>query len=143
MRALITDEKTYKHQCEAVREDGHYIEAGEDNNLIVQKLVNNPDALGIFGYSYLDTNATLVKANAMDGVMPTLDAIVRGDYEVARSLFVYVKNANVGLVPGLAEFATELTSDAATGDDGYLMLKGLLPLPQAQHQAMQERAQGI
>ncbi len=144
MKALVADEKLRKYACSAMREDGAFIEAGEDDNLIVQKLVGNPQAVGVFGYSFLESNASLVKANAMDGVLPDYDAIESGKYEVARSLFVYIKNAHVGLVPGLAEFARELTSDAATGEEGYLVIqKGLLPLKAEDHEAMKKVVAGL
>lgn len=136
IKTLLPDDKTRKHFCSVMREDGRFVEAGEDDNLIVQKLVNNPTALGVFGYSFLEANAALVKANAVDGVMPDYDAIEAGTYHVARSLYVYVKNAHVGKVPGLAEFTRELASDAASGEDGYLIMKGLLPLNASDHAAM-------
>lgn len=136
--ALARDEKSLKQSCTAMREDGAFVEAGEDDNLIVQKLINNPDALGIFGYSFLESNAATVKANAVDGIMPDDEAIKMRRYRVARSLFVYFKNSHVGMVPGLQEFARELVSDAASGDDGYLVTKGLLPLNEADHKAMQD-----
>ncbi len=128
-----------KDLCGMMREDGHFVEAGEDDNIIVQKLMNNPDGLGLFGYSFLEQNAARVKANPMDGVMPSFDAIVSGKYEVARSLFVYVKGEHVGKIPGLAEFARMLVSDSAVGPEGYLILKGLLPLPKKQHDAMKAK----
>lgn len=140
MHALVPDEDTLKKQCAAMREDGHYIEAGDDNNVIVQKLISNPDALGFFSYSYLDSNAALVKANAVDGVMPTYDSIVKGSYPVARGLYVYIKDAQADKVPGLREFTKELASDAASGNDGYLVMKGLLPLSAADHEAMKKVA---
>ena len=140
MHTLIADEKKLEKQCMAMREDGHYIEAGDDNNLIVQKLISNPEALGIFGYSYLETNGALVKANPVDGVMPSYESIVDGRYPVARGLFIYIKNAHADKVPGLREFAIELASDAASGEDGYLVMKGLLPLNNTEHAAMKKLA---
>ncbi|MBX9726550.1 MAG: PstS family phosphate ABC transporter substrate-binding protein [Rickettsiales bacterium] len=140
---LLPDEKARKQQCGAIREDGVFKEAGEDDNLIVQKLINNPDALGVFGYSFLESNAAKVKANAVDGVMPDYDAIESGTYHVARSLFVYIKNAHADTVPGLHEFARELTSNAASGDDGYLVVKGLLPLGDDDHELMKARAKDL
>jgi phosphate transport system substrate-binding protein len=137
------DKELRKKQCMAVREDGAYIEAGEDDNLIVQKLTTNTDALGIFGYSFLEQNAARVKANSVDGVMPDTNAIVRGTYKVARSLFVYVKGEQVGHVPGIAEFANFLVGDAAVGPEGYLIMKGLLPLPKAQHEAVKKKAAAL
>jgi phosphate transport system substrate-binding protein len=143
MKILVTDEKKLKAQCSALREDGAFVEAGEDDNLIVQKLINNPNALGVFGYSFLESNLAVVKANPVDGVMPDYDAIESGAYHVARSMFVYVKNAHANIMPGLREFAREIASDAATGDDGYLVMKGLLPLADADHEAMKKVAAGI
>jgi phosphate transport system substrate-binding protein len=136
-KSLIADESLRKAACSSMREDGRYIEAGEDDNLIVQKLLGNPAAIGVFGYSFLESNAALVKANPVDGVMPDYDAIESGQYHVARSLYVYAKNAHAETVPGLKEFAVELTSDAASGPDGYLVMKkGLLPLHPDDHERM-------
>ncbi|MES2984777.1 MAG: PstS family phosphate ABC transporter substrate-binding protein [Pseudomonadota bacterium] len=143
MKALVSDRETLKHRCMTMREDGVFIEAGEDDNLIVQKLINNPGALGVFGYSFLESNAALVKANAVDGVMPSYAAIEGGNYHVARSLYVYVKDAHLKTVAGLGEFARELTSDAASGEDGYLIMKGLLPLPKTEHNAMKKVTAGL
>lgn len=137
-------DKELRHkQCQAIREDGTFIEAGEDDNLIVQKLVNNRDAVGVFGYSFLEQNAALVKANSIDGVMPSFDGIISGKYQVARSLFVYVKNQQIGHVPGVAEFANFLVSDASNGPDGYLVMKGLLPLRASDHEANKKVAASL
>lgn len=143
MKIAVPDGETRKHQCVTMREDGKFVEAGEDDNLIVQKLVNNTDALGVFGYSFLESNMALVKANPIDGVLPSETAIISGDYHVARSLYVYIKEAHLAQTPSLREFARELTSDAAIGPDGYLIMKGLIPLPAAQHEAMKKRAMGL
>jgi phosphate transport system substrate-binding protein len=143
IKKLVGDEKKLKQQCLAMREDGVFVEAGEDDNLIVQKLINNPNALGVFGYSFLESNMALVKANSVDGVMPDYDAIESGRYHVARSLFVYVKNAHAQKVGGLREFAVELSSDAATGEDGYLAMKGLLPLSESDHQSVKRIAANL
>ena len=143
MEKLIADADKRKKQCMSIREDGPFVEAGEDNNLIVQKLINNPAALGFFGHSFLETNAALVKANPVDGVMPSLETITTGSYHVARHLYVYVKNDHLKATPGLAEFTVELASDAASGDDGYLVLKGLLPLPKPEHDKMKDVAAAL
>lgn len=140
--AHYPDEKTRKVHCEAMREDGKFTEL-LGGNLMVQKLVNNHDALAIFGYSYLEQNMGLVKANAVEGVAPTPETISNGTYSVARTLYVYVKNQHADAVPGLRDFVAELTSDAAVGEDGYLVLKGLLPLPQAQHEKIKEKANAL
>ncbi|MEE9454323.1 MAG: substrate-binding domain-containing protein [Paracoccaceae bacterium] len=113
-----------------VREDGVFIEAGENDNLIVSKLEANPNALGIFGFSFLDQNSDVIKGAAVDGVEPTFENIAAGDYEISRSLYFYIKAAHVGVVPGIEEYAAEFVSDAATGEEGYLTDKGLIPLPE-------------
>ncbi len=94
------DKKKYKAVCHGVREDGAYIEAGENDNLIVQKLQANPDALGIFGFSFLDQNADKIQGSKVNGVEPTFESISSGDYPVSRSLYFYVKKAHVGTIPG-------------------------------------------
>jgi len=122
-----------KAACQTVREDGAYIDAGENDNLIVQKLEANPAALGIFGYSFLDQNADKLQASHIEGVEPTFEAIADGSYPVSRSLFFYVKNAHVDVIPGIREFVAEFVSDRASGEDGYLADKGLIPLPEDEH----------
>ena len=122
-----SDKKKYKAVCHGVREDGAYIEAGENDNLIVQKLEVNPSALGIFGFSFLDQNGDKLQGSVIGGVQPTFDAIASGKYPVARSLYFYVKNAHVGEIPGIKEYLA-----AFTGDYGYLADKGLIPLPEAE-----------
>jgi phosphate transport system substrate-binding protein len=118
----------FKTIAYAVREDGAYIEAGENDNLIVQKLDANANALGIFGFSFLDENGDKVQGSEVDGVAPTFDSISSGDYPVSRPLYFYIKSALVGKIPGIAEYAMEFTSDRAMGEDGYLPEKGLIPL---------------
>ena len=125
-----TDENRYKTICHTIREDGAFVEAGENDNLIVQKLEANPDAFGIFGFSFLDQNAEKVKGAAVDGVVPTFDAIADGSYPVSRPLYFYVKKAHVDVIPGLREFLREFTSDRAWGDEGYLSDRGLIPMPE-------------
>ena len=123
------DKKTYKSICHTVREDGAYVEAGENDNLIVQKLQANPDSLGIFGFSFLDQNMDKVQGSFVDGVQPTFDAIADGQYPVSRPLFFYVKKAHVGVIPGIQEYLEEFTSAKAWGEDGYLSDKGMIPMP--------------
>lgn len=118
----------YKEICHSVREDHAYIEAGENDNLIVQKLTANPKAFGIFGFSFLDQNSDTLQGSIIDGQGPTFEAIADGSYPVSRPLYFYVKNAHVGKVPGILEFLTEYTSEAAMGEEGYLTDKGLIPL---------------
>lgn len=124
-----SDKDSYKSICHTVREDGAFVEAGENDNLIVQKLEANPVAFGIFGFSFLDQNAEKVKGAAVDEVSPTFDAIADGAYPVSRPLYFYVKKAHVGVIPGLREFLREFTSERAWGDEGYLSDRGLIPMP--------------
>jgi phosphate transport system substrate-binding protein len=126
-----------------VREDGAYIEAGENDNLIVQKLQANPNALGIFGFSFLDQNADKIQGSKVNGVEPTFESISSGDYPVSRSLFFYVKKAHVGAIPGIEEYVTEFTSDKAWGPEGYLADKGLIPLPDDMRAKVAASAQGM
>ena len=123
------DAKAFEKVWKSMREDGAYVEAGENDNLIVQKLDANPNALGIFGYSFLEQNESSIKGIAVDGVAPSYEAIAGGEYQVARPLFVYAKKQHVGSVPGMAEFIAEYVSDKAIGEDGYLAGKGLVTLP--------------
>jgi len=123
-----SDDKAFAEVAHAIREDGAYVEAGENDNLIVQKLVANPQALGIFGFSFLDQNGDRVAGEVIDGVAPSFDAIADGKYPISRSLYFYVKKAHVGEIPGLKEYISEFLSDRASGEDGYLAEKGLIPL---------------
>ena len=123
-----TDEGAYRALCHTIREDGAYIEAGENDNLIVQKLEANPDAFGIFGFSFLDQNSDYVQGALIEGEEPEFEQIAEGSYPLARPLFIYVKKSRVGEVPGIPEFIAEFTSDRAWGEDGYLADKGLIPM---------------
>ena len=138
-----TDEKKHKAVCQGVREDGAFIEAGENDNLIVQKLVANPKALGIFGYSFLEQNADKIRGVKVGGVAPEYDSIASGDYPISRSIYFYVKNAHVGTIPGIKEFVAEFTSDKAWGPDGYLADKGLIALPDAARKAEAQSAKAL
>lgn len=124
-----SDKDRYKAVCHTIREDGAFVEAGENDNLIVQKLEANPSAFGIFGFSFLDQNAEKVKGAMVDGVEPTFDAIADGDYPVSRPLYFYVKKAHVDVIPGLKGFLREFTSERAWGEEGYLSERGLIPMP--------------
>ncbi len=126
------DKKAYKAACHTIREDGAYIEAGENDNLIVQKLAANPDAFGIFGFSFLDQNSDRIQGSLVDGKAPTFDAIADGQYPVSRPLFFYVKKAHIGTIPGIQDYLKEFTSEKAWGPDGYLAEKGLIPMPDAE-----------
>jgi len=120
--------------CSRMRQDGPFIEAGENDNLIVQRLQADPHALGIFGYSFLYENSDTLKAAAIDGVVPDEDTIASGDYAVARPLFFYIKNAHRGVIPGLDEFVAEYVSEDAFGPDGYLPERGLIALGDAERE---------
>lgn len=124
-----TDSGRYKSICHTIREDGAFVEAGENDNLIVQKLQANPNAFGIFGFSFLDQNVEKVKGAAVDGIVPTFDDIADGGYPVSRPLYFYAKKAHVDVMPGLREFLREFTSERAWGDEGYLSDRGLIPMP--------------
>ena len=123
------DKKSYKARCHSVREDGHYVEAGENDNLIVQKLSANPNALGIFGFSFLEQNEDLVQGSIIDGQEPTFETIADGSYPVSRPLYFYVKKSHIGQIPGLQEYLAEFTHEDTWGDEGYLADKGMIPLP--------------
>ncbi len=137
------DKKAYKRICHTVREDGAYIEAGENDNLIVQKLEANPNALGIFGFSFLDQNSDKVQGALIDGVAPEFEAIAEGKYPVSRPLFFYVKKAHVGKIPGIAEYLAEFSSDKTWGDEGYLTDKGLIPMPSAERKVFAANAKEL
>ena len=135
-----SDEDRFEEICASIREDGAFVEAGENDNLIVQKLEADPDAFGIFGFSFLDQNIDKIQGSKVNGVDPTFDNIAAGDYPVSRSLYFYVKNAHVGVIPGIEEFVAEFTSEDAWGPIGYLADKGLIPLPDADRKSMAESA---
>ena len=137
------DKNKYKAICRSVREDGVYIEAGENDNLIVQKLNANPKALGVFGYSFLDQNSDSIQGSMIDGVLPEFEKIAQGDYPVSRPLFFYVKNAHVSFIPGIKEYLREFSSKRAVGDNGYLTDKGLIPLQNEEYKSMFSAANNL
>ena len=137
------DKKAFKAIAHSVREDGAFVEAGENDNLIVQKLTANPNALGIFGFSFLDQNSDRLKGAIVDGNAPSFDNIAGGDYPISRSLFFYVKQEHVGTVPGIQEFVAEFTNEGSWGPDGYLIDKGLIPLPDADREAVRGSASSL
>lgn len=144
MKALSkSDTSKYKASCHGIREDGAFVEAGENDNLIVQKLSSNPDAFGIFGFSFLDQNQDKVQGAKINGVAPTFDAIGDGSYPVSRSLFFYVKKAHVGVIPGIAEYVSAFTSEDAIGPEGYLTDRGLIPLPINEWQQVRDDAKNL
>jgi phosphate transport system substrate-binding protein len=135
-----TDDAWFKNVCMTVREDGAYVEAGENDNLIVQKLEANPDAVGIFGYSFLEQNGDKMFAAPVDGNAPTYENIADGKYSISRPLFFYVKKAHAGVIPGIEAFVAEFASEKAVGEEGYLADKGLIPLPAEERKKVAETA---
>ncbi len=129
MKALQGDK--LKQACQTIREDGAYIEAGENDNLIVQKLSANPNALGIFGFSFLEQNSDKVQGSIIEGAKPTFDTIADFSYPISRPLYFYVKKAHVDMIPGIREYLDEFTSERAWSGEGYLADKGMIPLSDA------------
>ena len=134
------DEDRMEAVCATMREDGAFVEAGENDNLIVQKIEANPDAFGIFGFSFLDQNLDMLQGSVINDEEPTFENIADGAYPVSRSLYFYVKNAHVGVIPGIKEYVDEFTSDAAAGEAGYLSDKGLIPLPEDERAEVRKQA---
>jgi phosphate transport system substrate-binding protein len=128
------DTRKYKAICHAIREDGAYIEAGENDVLIVRKLEANPDSFGVFGFSFLDQNADRVQGSMVDGVGPTFENIAEGTYPVSRPLYFYVKKAHAAMIPGIKGYIKEFTSEKAAGEEGYLIDKGLIPMPEKERE---------
>jgi phosphate transport system substrate-binding protein len=137
------DGKAFEKVWKSIREDGAYIDAGENDNLIVQKLEANPQAVGIFGYSFLEENTSKIKGASVNGGVPTYENIASGKYAVSRPLFVYVKKQHVGVVPGVDRFVEEYVSDKAIGEDGYLSAKGLVPLPAEERAKVADAAKSM
>lgn len=134
------NEAGFKAKVDPLRKDGGWVDAGENDNVIVQTLTRTPGALGVFGYSFLEENTDKVKGARINGIAPTAGTISDGSYPLSRSLFIYVKKSMIPVTPGLKEFVAEFTSDAATGRGGYLQSKGLINLPPAQHEAQKQVA---
>ena len=137
------DAKKFQKVFASIREDGAYIDAGENDNLIVQKLVANPSAVGIFGYSFLEQNTDKIQGAFINGSQPTFENIASGKYPLSRPLFFYVKKAHVGVIPGIREYLAEFTSEKAWGKDGYLSEKGLIPLPDAERKQVAETVKAL
>ncbi len=138
-----SDKSLYKSICHGIREDGAWVEAGENDNLIVQKLSVDPDSLGVFGFSFLDQNTDLVQAAIVDGVSPEFENIADGTYSISRSLYFYVKSVHINLIPGIKEFVSEFTSDRAWGDEGFLVDRGMIPMPDSERQEFKAAATNL
>ena len=137
------DKKRFKALAHTLREDGAFVEAGENDNLIVQKLEANPAAFGIFGFSFLDQNGDRLQGSKVGNVKPEFELIAAGDYPISRTLYLYVKKAHVGTVPGLQDYVAAFTDDQAWGPDGYLADKGLIPLPEAERAKIRAQAAAL
>lgn len=134
------NEAKYKAICQGIREDGAFVEAGENDNLIVQKLVGNPNTLGFFGYSFLEENTAKLKGISINGVQPTYATISSFKYPGARPLYIYVKNAHVRAIPAIRAFVAEFTKDSAMGPNGYLKQLGLVAAPNGVRAKSQQAA---
>lgn len=137
------DRKAFDAAWKSLREDGAYIEAGENDNLIVQKLIANRNAFGIFGFSFLEENTARLRGVSLNGVEPNYDNIAGGKYPGSRLLYVYVKKQHVGVVPGIDKFVAEFVSPRAMGEDGYLAQKGLVSLPKAEAEKVRKAVSGM
>ena len=141
LNALKKSNKSeWKRIVHTVREDGGWIDSGENDNLMVNKLIANPDAVGVFGYSFLEQNADKLKGANVDGIAPSFENIADGQYNISRSLYFYVKHAHIGTVPGIKAFIEEFTSENAFGEEGYLLDKGLIPLFEEERDAIRTQA---
>jgi phosphate transport system substrate-binding protein len=141
VKALEGDAK--KAACQSMREDGAFIEAGENDNLIVQKLEANSKAFGIFGYSFLEENADKLQGAKVEGVAPSFETVADKSYPIGRELFIYVKNAHVGVIPGIREFIAEYVSERSMGEEGYLADKGLITLDEGKYKDVASKAMSL
>jgi len=132
-----------KKTCQVVREDGAWTDVSEDYALIMGKLAGDSEAMGVFTFSYLDQNRDKIQASNVDGVAASLESISNGKYPLSRPLFIYVKRAHVGSIPGLADFVREYLSARAAGADGYLADKGLIPMPAQELQTQAAAAKAL
>jgi len=138
-----SDEKKYKAVCHGLREDGGYIEAGENDNLIVQKLEANKNTLGFFGYSFLEENTAKLKGVSINGVAPSYQTISSFQYPGARPLYIYVKNAHAKAIPAVRAFAAEFTKESTFGSKGYLVKQGMVAAPNQVRAKSQAAARGM
>ena len=139
----FSDRDAYLSICHAIREDGVFVQAGENDALIVQKLVANPNAFGIFGFSFLDQNLDKIQGNRVNGIAPEFETISDGSYPISRSMYFYIKNAHADVIPGVADYVAEFTSEAAWGPEGYLADKGLIPLSEEERARARASASGL
>ena len=137
------DESRFERLAGRLREDGLWVDAGENDNAIVQRLDDSPASFGVFGYSFLEQNGDRIQGATINSVPPEYERIASGEYPISRSLFVYVKNQHVGVVPGIEAFIVELTSEDAWGPFGYLAERGLIALPEARRDEARENARAL
>lgn len=137
------DKKAFTTLWKSLRKDGAYVEAGENDNVIVQKLVANKNAFGIFGYSFLEENAAKLRGIPINGVTPDFETIASSKYPASRPLFIYFKKAHFGVVKGLDKFVEEYVSNKALGEEGYLSRKGLVPLPKKELEAARANVKAL
>ncbi|HUP67665.1 MAG TPA: substrate-binding domain-containing protein, partial [Sphingomicrobium sp.] len=138
------DENKFKAICTGVREDGAYIQAGENDNLIVQKIEANAGTIGVFGFSYLEENMNKLKGIPVNGVTPTYDSISGFKYPGARPLYIYIKNAHAGAIPAVRAYAAEFTKESAFGPGGYLRRSaGMIAAPNNIRARSQQAARGL
>ncbi len=138
-----SDKDGFKKAAHTVREDGNWRDMGENDNIIVQTLISNPDSFGLFGYSFYEENQDRVQAAPIDGQVPNTQNIVDGKYSAARSLYIYVKKQKAGTVASLAPFVKAFMSNAALGEKGYLVARGLIPLPASELTEQQKIAEAM
>lgn len=132
------NKSAFKAVSHAIREDSAWIDSGENDNAIVQSLIKNEQAIGVFGFSFLDENRDRLRAAPIDGVEPTFEAISSGEYSISRSLYFYIKKAHIEQKPGIIEFAEEFVAESSWGPEGYLVEKGLIPLPETERASVAE-----
>lgn len=138
-----SDRSRFEEITSRLREDGPWIDGGENDNVIVQTVANSGTAFGVFGYSYLEQNTDRLRAASIEGVEPEYDDISEGVYPVARSMYVYIKNQHVAAVPGISEWVEELTSEDAFGPFGYLADRGLVALPESRRGGVREHGRSL
>jgi len=138
-----SDKKKYKEICHSIREDGAYIEAGENDNLIVERLIKSDNTIGVLGFSFLDQNSDRLQGAFIDGVQPTFETVAQADYPLSRPLYFYVKKAHVDSIPGMRAYLDEFTSENTWGDEGYLTTKGLIPMPPEERRHYRKVAQDL
>ena len=138
-----SDEAKFKAICTGIRTDGAYIEAGENDNLIVQKLASNPNTIGFFGYSFLEENGSKLKGISINGVAPSYQTISSFQYPGARPLYIYIKNAHARAIPGIRAFVAEFTKESAMGPKGYLTQHGLIAAPNNVRARSQQAARNL